>query len=124
MIDLFRICDRMEAATDEIGRVYRQNRGIEVFWEELKLGAGYLYQPQLVEMILNDDGLRGELSYLCSGGRIAVYYSNYHDFVGGRVEKKPNVEAGAFADVFFGSLGGAVPHYDAVPLGTLGNLCS
>lgn len=28
MIDLFRICDRMEAATDEIGRVYRQNRGI------------------------------------------------------------------------------------------------
>lgn len=87
MIDLFRICDRMEAATDEIGRVYRQNRGIEVFWEELKLGAGYLYQPQLVEMILNDDGLRGELSYLCSGGRIAVYYSTYHDFVGGRVEK-------------------------------------
>ena len=95
MIDLFRICDRMEAATDEIGRVYRQNRGIEVFWEELKLGAGYLYQPQLVEMILNDDGLRGELSYLCSGGRMAVYYSAYHDFVGGRVEKKPNVGAGA-----------------------------
>lgn len=53
----------------------------------MKLGAGYLYQPQLVEMILNDDGLRGELSYLCSGGRIAVYYSTYHDFVGGRVEK-------------------------------------
>lgn len=98
MIDLFRICDRMEAATDEIGRVYRQNRGIEAFWEELKLGAGYLYQPQLVEMILNDDGLRGELSYLCSGGRMAVYYSAYHDFVGGRVEKKPNVGAGAFAE--------------------------
>lgn len=98
MIDLFRICDRMEAATDEIGRVYRQNRKIEVFWEELKLGAGYLYQPQLVEMILNDDGLRGELSYLCSGGRMAVYYSAYHDFVGGRVEKKPNAGVGAFAE--------------------------
>ena len=95
MIDLFRICDRMEAATDEIGRVYRQNRGIEVFWEELKLGAGYLYQPQLVEMILNDDGLRGELSYLCSGGRIAVYYSTYHDFVGGRVEKKTERRGGS-----------------------------
>ena len=49
-------------------------------------------------MILNDDGLRGELSYLCSGGRMAVYYSAYHDFVGGRVEKKPNVGAGAFAE--------------------------
>ncbi len=43
MIDLFRICDRMEAATDEIGRVYARtgDRGV---LEELKLGAGYLYQ--------------------------------------------------------------------------------
>ncbi len=80
-IDLIRICDCMGAATDEIGRIYNQAKTLEVFCNELTLGKGYLYNPDLVDLICNDKQLYADLDYICGAGRIALYYEAYHDFI-------------------------------------------
>ncbi len=81
-IDLIRICDCMGAATDEIGRIYNQAKTLEVFTHELTLGRGYLYNPDLVELICGDKQLYTDLDYICRAVRIALYYEAYHDFIG------------------------------------------
>lgn len=85
-IDLFRICDCMEAATDDIGRIYKQAKTMEVFVNELSLGAGYLYHPDIVGLIKEDKKLYENLEYICSTGRIRLYYEAYNDFLKERVE--------------------------------------
>ncbi len=90
-IDLIRICDCMDAATDEFGRVYSQSKTMEVFVNELTLGAGYLYNPEIVELIRNDRQLFNNLDYICCAGRIAFYYEAYNDFIdnSGSVKEAP-----------------------------------
>ncbi|MCI5856213.1 MAG: ATP-binding protein [Agathobacter sp.] len=80
-IDLIRICDCMNAATDEFGRVYSQTKTLEVFVNELTLGAGYLYNQDIVELIRTDRQLFNDLDYICRAGRIAFYYEAYNDFI-------------------------------------------
>lgn len=81
MIDLIRICDCMDAATDNIGRVYNKIKTLDEFVAELVNGAGFLYNPDIVALIHDDEALFNELAYICSAGRIAVYYEGYHNFV-------------------------------------------
>lgn len=80
-IDLIKICDCMDAATDQIGRIYNKAKSMQEFVDELGLGAGYLYNPDIVELIQNDRELFEELEYICSAGRISVYYETYHMFL-------------------------------------------
>ncbi len=80
-IDLIRICDCMDAATDQIGRIYNKAKSMQEFVGELELGSGYLYNPDLVEMIRTDSELFEELEYICSAGRISVYYETDHMFI-------------------------------------------
>lgn len=95
-IDLIRICDCMDAATDEFGRVYSQSKTMEVFVNELVLGAGYLYNPDIVELIQNDRQLFNDLDYICSAGRVVFYYEAYNDFIKntGRKEAAPREPEG------------------------------
>ncbi len=82
-IDLIRICDSTDAATDTIGRIYNKVKPFSEVFQELKFGAGRLYNPEIVALIEEDEELKDELSYLCGAGRIAVYYEAYHEFLGG-----------------------------------------
>ncbi len=82
-IDLIRICDSTDAATDTIGRIYNKVKPFSEVFQELQFGAGRLYNPDIVELIGEDEELQDELSYLCGAGRIAVYYEAYHEFLGG-----------------------------------------
>lgn len=81
MIDLIRICDCMDAATDNIGRVYNKTKTLDEFMAEIINGAGFLYNPDIVTLIHEDEILFDELAYICSAGRIAIYYEGYHNFV-------------------------------------------
>lgn len=92
-IDLIRICDSTDAATDTIGRIYNKVKPFSVVLQELKFGAGRLYNPDIVDLIGKDEKLQDELSYLCGAGRIAVYYEAYHEFLGGERTEEPKSAA-------------------------------
>ena len=81
LIDLFKICDCMDAATDDIGRIYNKVKSMSEFIDELEFGAGHLYNPDIVRIISGDEQLQKELGYTCSAGRIALYYEAYDTFI-------------------------------------------
>lgn len=87
LIDMFRICDCMAAATDSIGRIYNKTKTMQEFTEELAYGAGHQYNPDIVALIRDDKDLYAELSYICGAGRIALAYEAYNDFVSSRVRE-------------------------------------
>lgn len=81
LIDLFKICDCMDAATDDIGRIYNKVKTMPEFIDELEFGAGHLYNPDIVRILSSDEQLKKELGYTCSAGRIALYYEAYDTFI-------------------------------------------
>lgn len=81
LIDLFKICDCMEAATDDIGRIYNKVKSMDEFMDELEFGAGHVYNPDIIDIIKTDEQLRNDLGYICSAGRISVYYEAYNTFI-------------------------------------------
>ncbi len=102
LIDMFRICDCMAAATDSIGRIYNKTKTMQEFTEELAYGAGHQYNPDIVALIRDDRDLYAELSYICGAGRIALAYEAYNDFVSSRVREAAagQSENGQSADRF------------------------
>ena len=81
LIDLFRICDCMDAATDGIGRIYNREKTMSEFVDELDFGAGHIYNPDIVRLMRDDTELQDDLSYICSAGRISMYYEAYNAFI-------------------------------------------
>lgn len=51
MIDIITLCDCMQAATERVGRNYKQEKSFEKVMEELREGAGTRYNPDLVKLI-------------------------------------------------------------------------
>lgn len=90
LIDLFRICDCMDAATDTIGRIYNKAKTLAEFIDELDFGAGHLYNPDIVRLIKNDEKLQDDLAYICSAGRISMYYEAYNLFLRSDEEEQEN----------------------------------
>lgn len=86
LTDLITICDAMNAATDDVGRIYKKTKTCEEVIEELKFGAGEQYNPDIVALIQEDGELYQELLYQCTAGRSAVYYEIYHNFIAGEKE--------------------------------------
>lgn len=92
-IDLIRICDCMDAATDRVGRNYAHGKTISEFIEELEIGSGRLYNPDLVELLKGNQELQNELAYLCTSGRIRAYYEAYQDFLADRQREAVHLTA-------------------------------
>ena len=68
-IDLIRLGDAMEAATDRLDRNYRVAKSFQELLTELKVGCGSYYNPELVDLIVKDKDLRADLEYLLETGR-------------------------------------------------------
>lgn len=81
LTDLIKICDSLDAATDDIGRIYRKKKQFSEFMAELKFGAGHHYNPDIAAVIEENSELYDELQYISTSGRVAIYYEMYHDFV-------------------------------------------
>lgn len=82
LIDLIKICDCMAAATDDIGRTYKNAKSLDEFVSELVYGAGRVYHPEIVRLIEEDAGLFDDLEYICTAGRMVLYYEAYREFIG------------------------------------------
>lgn len=72
-IELIHICDFLEAETGQMGHANTKSGLFRKCLDELKLGSGTRYQPELVELITEDSALKKDLSYLLSAGRSRIY---------------------------------------------------
>ena len=76
-IALLEAADCMDAATDSIGRSYKQGKTLDEYIDELREGSGTRYAPYVVELC-EDPTVREELQKLLTEGRDENYRKTYH----------------------------------------------
>lgn len=81
MIDILTLCDCMQAATERVGRNYKQEKSFEKVMEELRAGAGTRYNPDLVKMIDDIPELYRELKMIAIYGWPDIYYEIYKNYM-------------------------------------------
>ena len=74
LIELLRLSDCLDAATDFIGRSYGTAKSFAQCLEEFGQGKGTLYCAELIELLEQDATLQDDLKYLLEAGRIRTYY--------------------------------------------------
>ena len=81
MIDIITLCDCMQAATERVGRNYKQEKSFEKVMEELREGAGTRYNPDLVKLIDDVPELYKELERIAIYGWPDIYYEIYKNYM-------------------------------------------
>lgn len=81
MIDILTLCDCMQAATERVGRNYKQEKSFEKVMEELRAGAGTRYNPDLVKLIDDIPELYRELQRIAIYGWPDIYYEIYKNYM-------------------------------------------
>ena len=76
LVSLLSVADCLDAATDSIGRTYKQGKSLDEVAEELEADCGTRYAPYAVELI-RDPEIRKELERLLSEGRDENYRNTY-----------------------------------------------
>lgn len=77
IIDIVHAADCLDAATDSVGRSYREGKTLDEYLAELREGAGTRYAPWLCELTAMPE-VRADLEYLLSGGRQNNYRNTYY----------------------------------------------
>lgn len=80
LIDLITICDCLDASTDRLGRNYAGGKKFEEVLLELKQGMGTRYNPDIVNLILENETLKKDLNTIVTDGRQDVYYQTYKEY--------------------------------------------
>ncbi|MCM1536937.1 MAG: ATP-binding protein, partial [bacterium] len=93
-IELIHICDFLESETQHLGHASTESGLFRKCLDELELGSGTRYQPELVELIVADSRLKKDLSYLLSAGRSRIYYEIYQSAVIDRNREQSGTEEG------------------------------
>lgn len=81
MIDIITLCDCMQAATERVGRNYKQEKSFEKVMDELREGAGTRYNPDLVKLIDDIPELYNELERIAIYGWPDIYYEIYKNYL-------------------------------------------
>ena len=81
MIDIITLCDCMQAATERVGRNYKQEKSFEKVMEELREGAGTRYNPDLVKLIDDVPEIYKELEMIAIYGWADIYYEIYKNYM-------------------------------------------
>ena len=81
MIDIITLCDCMQAATERVGRNYKQEKSFEKVMEELREGAETRYNPDLVKLIDDIPELYNELERIAIYGWPDIYYEIYKNYM-------------------------------------------
>lgn len=80
MIDLITICDCLDASTDRLGRNYAGGKEFKEVLIELKQGSGTRYNPDIINLILENQSLKEELNDIVNNRRKEVYYQTYKEY--------------------------------------------
>ena len=81
IIDIVSIADSTDAATDVLGRNYVNGKTFNKLLGELKKESGIRYNPDIVDLISNDEELINTLSNITTNGRLDVYKFVYNKFI-------------------------------------------
>lgn len=76
-IDLIRICDSLDAATDTFGRLYAEPKKVQEVLKEFVMLKGTSYSDVLVDFIIEQKELQKELEILMEAGREDIYRHIY-----------------------------------------------
>ncbi len=76
-IDIITLSDCIDAATDSRGRIYKKAKPFEEVLKEFKDGAGTAYNPDLVELLINNEGLKKTIQYIVTEGRDSYLFAVY-----------------------------------------------
>ncbi len=82
IVDLITITDSMDAATDALGRIYAIKKNLNMLIEELRASAGSRYNPDIVDVIVNDEKLIAELKEMTEEKRSHYVYEVYKSLDG------------------------------------------
>ena len=77
IIDIVCVADCLDAATDSVGRSYRNGKTLEEFKGELQAGAGTRYAPYVAELF-EDPATLEDLKFLLQNGRKRLYEDTYY----------------------------------------------
>lgn len=80
-IDLIRICDCLDAATDNLTRYYHIPKSFDEVMQEFIQGKGTQYHPGMIDLIWEHNSLYEELRWLATEGRSNTYYEIYQRFI-------------------------------------------
>ncbi len=76
VVDIITVADSLDAGTDDIGRSYAVAKTYERLVEELRLGSGTRYSPDVVELF-DDEDFYNELKQFLEESRRKVYIETY-----------------------------------------------
>ncbi len=77
VIDLITICDCIDAATDHLGRNYKQAKSLDEVLSEMREEKGTRYNPEFLEIIESSPDLKKKLDFIVSEGREDIMYHAY-----------------------------------------------
>lgn len=80
-IDIIKICDCVDAATDFLGRNYAKAKDFRTVLKELSDGKGSTYSDVIVEAIENDEYLIKSIEKITKDERQHTYYEIYHEMI-------------------------------------------
>ncbi len=80
MIDIITLSDCMQAATERIGRNYKNQKTLENVMGEFRRDAGTRYNPNLIKFIDTNPELAQELNNLLNDGWVEIYYNIYSKY--------------------------------------------
>lgn len=81
LIDIITLSDCMQAATEHIGRNYKEGKTFDMVMEEFRKGAGTKYNPDLVKFIDTHDDVAHDLAVLINDAWVDIYFSIYSKFM-------------------------------------------
>lgn len=81
LIDIITLSDCMQAATERVGRNYKEGKTFDMVMEEFRKGAGTKYNPDLVKFIDAHDDVARELAVLINDAWVDIYFSIYSKFM-------------------------------------------
>ena len=81
LIDIITLSDCMQAATERIGRNYKEGKTFDMVMEEFRKGAGTKYNPDLVKFIDAHDDVARDLAVLINDAWGDIYFNIYSKFM-------------------------------------------
>lgn len=80
LVDVIRIADALDAATDGIGRNYTKAKSFKEAMYEMVEGKGTDYNPELVDMMITDTIFQSAVEQFLTQGRVEICYDVYHEY--------------------------------------------
>lgn len=81
LIDIITLSDCMQAATERIGRNYKEGKTFDMVMEEFRRDAGTKYNPDLVKFIDSHEDVARDLAVLVGDAWVDIYFSIYSKYM-------------------------------------------